>query len=134
MTLVFGAFLLAHGLVHVLYVGQSLRIFELRPGLTWPDGAWALSWSTGGRGAHLVAAVLLALAAAGFVVSGVALAFRQPWWQAVVLSAAGVSTAAFVLLWNRRLRELGEQGLYGVLINAAILVAVVGFGWPNVAH
>jgi len=134
MRLAFGALLVAHGLVHLLFAAQSLRLLELRPGMTWPDRAWALSWSTGKRGVRLVAAVLLALAAAGFVVSGLTLVFRQPWWQAVVLSAASVSTAAFVLLWNGRLRALGDQGLYGVLINAAILVAVLGFGWPDVAH
>jgi hypothetical protein len=31
-----GIFFLLHGLVHLLYAGQSLRFFELRPGMTWP--------------------------------------------------------------------------------------------------
>ena len=133
MTLAVGAFLVAHGLVHLLYVGQSLSFFELKPGLTWPDGAWALWWA-GERGVRLVAAVALSVAAAGFVVAGLALAIRQPWWQTVVLIAAAVSAATYVLLWDRRVRELGEQGLYGILIDVAILVAVSGFGWPDVAR
>jgi hypothetical protein len=38
-----GIFLVLHGLVHLLYFGQSARYFELKPGMTWPDGAWAFS-------------------------------------------------------------------------------------------
>ncbi len=31
-----GAFIVLHGLVHLLYAGQSRRLFELRPGMVWP--------------------------------------------------------------------------------------------------
>ena len=36
-------FLFLHGMVHLLYAGHSLRLFELRPGLSWPDSSWAFS-------------------------------------------------------------------------------------------
>jgi hypothetical protein len=41
MSIFAGIFFILHALVHLLYAGQALRYFELRPGLTWPDGAWA---------------------------------------------------------------------------------------------
>jgi hypothetical protein len=134
MTGVFGVFLVAHGLVHLLYVGQSLRFFELKPGLTWPDGAWAFSWLTGDSGARLLAALLFTLVAAAFVISGVALVFRQAWWQPVALGAAGVSAVAVVFLWNGRLQALDAQGVFAILISAAILVAVLVLHWPDVAR
>ena len=130
MRLAFGAFLVAHGLVHLLYVAQSLRFFELRPGMTWPDGAWTFSWLLGPAAVRLLAAFLFGLIAAAFVVSGVALAFRQDWWQPVVVGAAIASTIAIVLLWDGHLRALDGQGLYAILINAGILLAVLVLGWP----
>jgi hypothetical protein len=36
-------FLILHGMVHLLFAGQSWRAFELSPELTWPDGAWLIS-------------------------------------------------------------------------------------------
>lgn len=43
MNIFMGIFLILHALVHLLYAGQSRRFFELRPGMTWPDGSWAFS-------------------------------------------------------------------------------------------
>ena len=134
MRLAFAAFLVAHGLVHGLYVAQSLRVFELQPGMAWPDGAWAFSRLIGDPAVRLIAAVLLALLAAALVVSGIALAFRQVWWQPVGLAAAATSTVALFLLWDGRLQALDNQGAYAILINAGILLAVLGFHWPDVAR
>jgi hypothetical protein len=57
-TIFFGIFLILHGLVHLLYAGQSLRYFELRPAMTWPDGSWLLSKILADRAARLLAAIL----------------------------------------------------------------------------
>ncbi len=35
LQFIFSVFLMLHGLVHLLYFGQSARRFELKPGLTW---------------------------------------------------------------------------------------------------
>jgi len=43
IRILFGVFLVLHGLVHLLYYGQSARHFELQPGMVWPDGSWAFS-------------------------------------------------------------------------------------------
>jgi hypothetical protein len=48
-----------HALAHLLYAGHALRFFELRPGLTWPDGAWAFSRPLGDETARRLAAVWL---------------------------------------------------------------------------
>ena len=51
-TVIFGVFLMLHGLVHLLYLGQSQRFFELQPGMTWPDGPGRSrdSWAMAPRG------------------------------------------------------------------------------------
>ena len=133
MGILVGAFLIAHGAVYGLYVGQALRLFELKPGFTWPDGSWALSGLIGNPGVHSAAAVLFSLVAAGFAVSGTALIAGQPWWGMLASSTAVVATVAVVLLWNGRLQGLDTQGAYAILINASIVVAALGLHWPKVA-
>ena len=36
-----------------------------------------------------------------------------------------------LLFWDGKLRKLNDQGLIAILINLAILVAVVILQWPN---
>jgi hypothetical protein len=71
-------FLLLHGLVHLLYVGQSRRIFELQPGMVWPDGSWFFSRLFGDEPTRLLANVLLLLATLGFIAGSLAIFARQP--------------------------------------------------------
>lgn len=74
-TVVMGIFFVLHGLVHLLYAGQSRRAFELRPNMTWPDGSWLFSPFLGDEAVRWLASVSLALAALGFAASGVELLF-----------------------------------------------------------
>ena len=62
-----------HGVVHLLYAGQSWRLFELRPGMVWPDGAWLLSKLLSNKAVRVAASVSLLLAALGFAAGGVGL-------------------------------------------------------------
>jgi hypothetical protein len=77
-TILVGIFFLLHGMVHLLYAGQSWRFFELRPEMTWPDGAWLFSKSLGDETTRLLATALLVLAALGFFKLAV---FRNVGWK-----------------------------------------------------
>ena len=125
-----GVFFILHGLVHLLYTGQSLRLFELRPAMTWPDGAWLFSKILGDRAARLVAAILLVLAALGFCVAGLGLLFQQGWWRSVTVGTAIFSTVIFLLFWDGKPKALDEKGGVGILINLAILAVVLLLRWP----
>ncbi len=125
-----GVFLVLHGLVHLLYFGQSARLFALKPGMTWPDGSWAFSRLLGDNGTRTLTGIFCILAAAGFVIGGAAIFFSQPWWRAVVVVSAAFSAILYILFWNGRLQHLDNQGGVGILINSAILVAVLLFRWP----
>lgn len=125
MRLACSVLLVLHGLVHLVFVGQSLRRFELRPGMTWPDDSWALSGLLGERTTRLVAGVVMAFATVAFVAAGIALLLRQTSWQPIVVTAVASSTGAFILFWNGRSKGLPAQGAFAVLINAAIAVSVL---------
>jgi hypothetical protein len=131
MRFVFGAFIVLHGLVHLLYFGQGRRLFELRPGMVWPDGSWAFSRLLGIEATRWLASISYGLAAIGFVAGGIGVLMGQAWWRSVVAGSAAFSTVIILLFWDGRMRKLNDQGLIAIFINVAILVAVLILRWPN---
>jgi hypothetical protein len=125
-----GIFFVLHGLVHLLYAGQSLRFFELRPGMTWPDGSWAFLKLLGNETTRMLATILLALAALGFLAGGLGLFIYQDWWRSVTLAAVVISSLIFIFFWDGRFQAMADQGGVGLLINLAILVLVLFLKWP----
>jgi hypothetical protein len=130
LTILFGLFLVLHGLVHLLYFGQSRKLFELQPGMVWPDGSWAFSKFLGDEATRLLASVCCVLAALGFVAGGIGIFLQQAWWRPLVVGSAAFSAAIFFLLWDGQLQKLANQGAIAILINLAILVAVLVLRWP----
>ena len=139
MSSLFGAFIILHGLVHLLYFAQSQRIFELRPGMVWPDGSWAFSRLLGEKSTKLLASALCLLAAHGVmfylgpvfrIAGGIGLFFGQAWWRNVSVAAAAISILLYILFWNGKLQKMDDQGGVGILIDIAILAVIVLFQWP----
>lgn len=124
-------FFILHGAVHLLYLGQSARLFEMQPGMVWPDGSWAFSKFLGGETTKALAILLLAAAAAGFIAGAVGILARQAWWSATVAGAAVFSAAIYLLLWDGGWEHVDDKGGVGLLINLAIVVAVLAFRWPD---
>lgn len=130
MRFVLGVFIVLHGLVHLLYFGQSARYFELKPGMIWPDGSWAFSKLLGNEAARNLARISLILAALGLIVGGIGLFVNQAWWRPVVVGGAAFSSLVYILFWNGSMQNMDGQGLVGILIDMAILLAVLLFRWP----
>ena len=126
-----GVFIVLHGLVHLLYSGQSRRVFELQRGMVWPDGSWAFSKILGDERTRLLATISLVLAAIGFVASGAGIFVRRAWWRPAAVGAAALSSAIFVLFWDGGFQNLPDKGAIGVVINIAIVTAVLVFQWPD---
>jgi len=120
-----------HGLVHLLYFGHSRRLFEIKPGLPWPDGSWAFSKLLGDGASRLPASIFCVLAAIGFVVGGAGIFAKQSWWQPVIVGSAVFSAFIFILFWDGKRQMLDGKGLFAILINIAILVAVLILQWPD---
>jgi hypothetical protein len=132
MKFIFGALIVLHGLVHLLYFGQSAKYFELKPGMVWPDRSWGFSRLLGDEAARNLASILLLLAAIGLVIAGVGIFVGQAWWRPVVVGVAAYSSVVFILFWNGRMQNLDGQGWVGLLIDVAILFAVLVLRWPKV--
>ena len=131
LQFIFGVFIVLHGLVHLLYFGQSARRFELRPGMIWPDGSWAFSRLLGDQATRKLASLACLVAAVGFVVGGASLLISQMWWRPLVVAVATFSSLAFILFWNGKLRKLDEQGGVAILINLALLLAALALPLPH---
>ena len=131
IRIIVGVFLVLHGLVHLLYFGQSRRIFELQPGMVWPDGAWVLARFWGDETTRLLASIFLVVAALGFVVGGIGVLLGQAWWQPATVSAAIFSTIIYLLFWDGAWQNLHDKGAVGIFINLVILVTVLLCQWPN---
>jgi hypothetical protein len=131
MKVFFAVFLILHGLVHMLYLGQSSRFFELQTGMVWPDGSWTLSRIAGDENVRAIAAIALALAALGFVAGGIALLAAQTWWRTVIVVAAIFSSVLYVLFWDGKLHGLDNQGAIGILIDIAVLAVLLGSRWSD---
>ena len=120
-----------HGLVHLLYFGHSRRLFELQPGLPWPDGSWAFSKLLGAKPTRMLASIFCVLAAVGFVVGGVGILVKQTWWHPVVVGSAVFSAVIFILFWDGKRQMLDGKGVFAILINVVILVALLILQWPD---
>ena len=131
MQILLGVFFVLHGLVHLLYFGQSQRAFELQPGMVWPDGSFVLAKLLGNEPARLAAGVSLVLAAVGFLVGGIGLFVKQGWWRGLIVGTAVFSTLLYLLFWDGKIQELDDKGGVGILINLAILTALLLFQWPE---
>jgi hypothetical protein len=127
----FGIFIVLHGLVHLFYFGQSIRIFELSPDFVWPDGGWAFFKLFGVETNRKLAGILLAAATIPFVIGGIGIFSGQTWWQPVVIGATAFSSVIFVIFWDGNTKMLSEKGFIGILINLALLVMLLVFKWPN---
>ncbi len=125
---VLGLFLVAHGLVHLMYVVPEPA--QSPGGTEWPfhaDRSWALSTVGLGTGALQATAVaLMALTIAGFTVAGIALLANLGWWTGTAIAAAAASSALLALYLHPLL-------VLGLAINAFVLSVTV-LEWPALGY
>ena len=123
----FGAILLGHGLVHLMYA-----VPESETGSDWPF-AMDRSWVTSGInlspgmartiGWLLIAVTIVGLAIAAAATAGIAI--PAGWWQPLVVVGAAASLLALVLFFDPQL-------VLGLGINIALIwVAVSGVWVPS---
>ena len=132
MRFIFGIFFILHGLVHMLYAGHAAGYFELKPGMTWPDGSWAFSRLIGNGAIRNLAGISLVLVSIALVAGGVGALANLTWWRALVSGTVVFSSILFILFWNGGMQNLDGQGLVGILINLAILFSVLKYHLPAV--
>ncbi|MBI5957740.1 MAG: hypothetical protein HY866_03325 [Chloroflexi bacterium] len=124
-TFIMGVFIILHGLVHLLYFGQSQRFFELQSGMLWPDNSWAFSRLLGVEATRLLASIFCLLAAISLALGGIGILADQTWWQPIVVGGTATSSVLFLFFWDGGLRKLDDNGGIGLLIDLTILVGAL---------
>jgi hypothetical protein len=134
-VVLFGAFLIAHGLVHISLTwvpvpapGAARTPFFPAWWRETIDPAWpAARLGLPPRGVRLLGSALWVLLLAGYVLAGVLLIFfpaQTALWQGLTCAASLLSLAFLALYWHPWL-------LVGVLIDVGLLAAV-WLRWPPV--
>lgn len=103
MKVIIGIVVILHGLIHLLYYGQSLRKFELRPGFDWPDDSWLFTKFLRIESKRKFAAVLCSIVAAAFTFSGIGYVFSTNWHILLIHVSVILSTLLFLFFWNGKL-------------------------------
>jgi len=124
IRIVFGVILMLHGLVHLWFVTLAVRWVAFQPDMGWTGRSWLLTPTLGEGPARIVAAVFLSIAAATFVVGGIAVLAQVPWWRPALVLAAILSTVVLLLVWDGGTEMLIQKGLIGVVINVLVLIVV----------
>ncbi len=107
VRVVVGVLLVAHGLVHLLYVADDVEVFSL-------EDSWLIPRSAArGVGLVLMLGTVGAFAILGLAVWGVPALSGA--WPVLTLIAAGISLVLLVAFWNIQL-------VVGVAIDVALLV------------
>jgi hypothetical protein len=123
--IIFGGFILLHGVVHLIYAGQSARIFELQPGLEWPDNSWLFSRWVGKKATRIAITIACIFVVPGFGLSGVGFITKQPWVNSFFIITLGISTLIFLLGWDGKFEDISSKGGLGILINLGMLAIIL---------
>lgn len=124
IRVVFGIFIILHGLVHLLYFALSRQLFDLdTPLVGWPERSWAFSPLMTETGTRSLASMLYLVATALFVLCGLAILFNVSGWQMVLIGTGIFASVVTVLFWDGQMQRLPDKGFIGVLINIAVIAA-----------
>ena len=130
---VLGGFLLAHGLIHLMFVAPAPASAGTDGGAAWPFDM-ARSWLVTGANldlgpVRLIGAALVVVVAVGFVLAGLAtvgVVVPSGWWQPLALVSAAASIALLAMFFNPKL-------VLGLAIDAVLVWVVVTSVWVPVA-
>lgn len=122
MSILVAVFIFLHALIHLLYLGQSVKRLELKPGMTWPDESWVFSELLSDTTVRKLANTFLLISATGFVSGAFGILIDQSWKDIVMVLSSAASTLTFVLFWNGRFESIIDHGALAVIINFVLLL------------
>ncbi len=125
VRILLGAFIVLHGLVHMWYFTLSRGLVEFQPEMGWSGRSWIFTNLLGDSATRGLASALYVVASLALAVSGIAVTIRVSWSRPLLAASAIFSSAVILLFWDGRMEMLAQKGLVGLLLNAAILVALI---------
>ena len=121
--LIFGLFLILHGLIHLLYLGLSQDLIT-DPDIHWSRESWLLSNFLSDGFLKDISLILYSASILFFLVAGLLYMTEFKNRKAVVYFSAIFSTITILIFWNGSLQHLDDQGFVGILINIIIMIIV----------
>jgi hypothetical protein len=122
LRVVVGLFLVAHGLVHLLYFAPPPEDDPRYPFV--PEDRWfAKALGLQPSAAKAVAGTFAVVSALAFAASGIALFASAELWEAAAVVGSAVSLVLFLLFFHRWL-------VFGIAIDFAILASVLSWHVP----
>lgn len=131
VALVYGLFLILHGLVHLWYVTLSQRWVAFQPDMGWTGNSWLFTNLLGDGTTRILATMVFSVATLAFVIGGIGVFAQSEWWSAVVIGAAAISGVGILLFWDGSSGMLVQNGLLGLVIDIAVLAAIFLLNWPS---
>lgn len=125
MRLALAIFIVVHAMVHLMYVGHAARWFELKTGMAWPDGARFVPSGMSDQSVRTFAVAAITTTGLAMIVGAVAMMAKAGWGDWVVIGAATLVSIAHALLWSGKWSDFSEHGGIGVVINVAVIAAIV---------
>lgn len=125
IPILFGIFIILHGLVHLWFVVLSRGWAPFQPDMGWTGESWILSGVLGQLPLRWLATVLYSLAALGLVLAGIGILAQSRWWQPALLAAAAFSSVVILVFWDGSRQYIVQKGLLGLLINAVVILYVL---------
>ncbi len=123
LKVLFGLFIMLHGLVYLWYVVLSYGLVEFQPDMGWTGESRLLSGVLGESKTRSLAGILYIVATVAFVVSGIGIFAGAEWRHSLLLGSAILSSVIILLYWDGKMEMFIQKGLGGLLINAGIIVA-----------
>ena len=131
MNTFFGIVLILHGLVHIWFVTMNQGWVELKPEMGWTGKSWLLTGPLGQDITQPIATIFYGLATITFIIAGIGLLSSQDWTRLWVIIASSISAVSILLFWDGNFCHPVEKGLIGLILDVAILISAIWFGWPK---
>ncbi|MGD8634073.1 MAG: hypothetical protein PVF85_10915 [Anaerolineales bacterium] len=131
IQLVFGIFIILHGLVHMWYVTLSQRWVAFQPEMGWTGNSWLFTGLLGDASSRVLATVIYTLTSVAFLIGGFGVFARTDWWSTVIIGAAIASSLGILFFWDGSPGMLVQKGLLGLIINIVIIALILVLDWPS---
>jgi hypothetical protein len=132
LHIIVGVFLILHGAVHIWYVAMARGLISADADTIWNGRSWLFTRTLGDQVTMMLATIVHSITTLLFIVAGVGLVAQQDWWATWAVAGAILSIAGIVGFWDGKPDHPIEKGLLGIIIDVAILVAVLYFEWPSI--
>jgi len=132
LHIILGVFLILHGAVHLWYVAMARKLVPADADTIWSGRSWLLTRTLGDEMTMTLATIVYSVTTLVFLVAGIGLVAQQAWFATWAVTGAMLSLAGTIGFWDGKPDHPIEKGLLGIVIDVAIVVALLYFQWPSI--